>query len=153
MSASQSMRIVVGVDGSPSSVAALEWAFGQAILTGSVVEAVCAWHYPSTYGVAIPDNADYRALAEETLAKAITDARNADHAYNAVPARPIVVKAQPAQALLEQAKGATLLVVGFRGHGGLGEALLGSVSQHVLHHAPCPVVVVRDPVAIPGRAA
>ena len=153
MSASQSMRIVVGVDGSPSSVAALEWAFGQAILTGSVVEAVCAWHYPNTYGVAIPDNADYHALAEETLAKAITHARNADHTYDAVPVRPIVVKAQPAHALLEQAKGATLLVVGFRGHGGLGEALLGSVSQHILHHAPCPVVVVRDPMVIPDRAA
>ncbi len=145
MSASQSMRIVVGVDGSPSSVAALEWAFGQAVLTGSVIEAVCAWHYPNTYGAAVPDNADYRALAEEMLAKAITGARNADHAYDAVPVRPVVVKAKPAHALLEQAKGATLLVVGFRGHGGLGEALLGSVSQHVLHHAPCPVVIVRDP--------
>jgi nucleotide-binding universal stress UspA family protein len=148
MSASQSMRIVVGVDGSPSSVAALKWAFGQAILAGSVIEAVCAWHYPNSYGVAIPENADYHALAEETLAKAITEARNADHAYDAVLVRPIVVKAQPAHALLEQAKGATLLVVGFRGHGGLSEALLGSVSQHVLHHAPCPVVIVRDPVVI-----
>jgi nucleotide-binding universal stress UspA family protein len=147
------MRIVVGVDGSPSSVAALEWAFGQAILTGSVVEAVCAWHYPHTFGVAIPDNADYGALAEETLAKAITGARNADHAYDAVPVRPIAVKAQPAHALLEQAKGATLLVVGSRGHGGFGEALLGSVGQHVLHHAPCPVVVVRDPLVIADRAA
>jgi len=146
------MRIVVGVDGSPSSVAALEWAFGQAILTGSVIEAVCAWHYPNTHGVAIPDNADYHALAEETLAKAITEARNADQAYDAVPVRPVVVKAQPARALLEQAEGATLVVVGFRGHGGLSEALLGSVSQHLLHHAPCPVVIVRDPVVIPDRA-
>lgn len=144
MSASQSTRIVVGVDGSPSSVAALKWAFDQAVRTGSVIEAVCAWHYPNTYGVAVPDDTDYRALAEETVAKAITAARNADHAYDSVPVRPIVVKAQPAQALLEQAKGATLLVAGFRGHGGLSEALLGSVSQHVLHHAPCPVVIVRD---------
>ena len=80
------------------------------------------------------------------MSKAIAEARNADQAYDAVPVRPVVVKAQPAHALLEQANGAALLVVGFRGHGGLSEVLLGSVSQHVTHHAPCPVVIVRDTV-------
>lgn len=147
MSASQSTRIVVGVDGSPSSIEALKWAYGQAIRTGGAIEAVCAWHYPNTYGVAVPDNADYRALAEETVAKAIAEARSADQAYGAVPILPVVVKAQPAHALLEQAKGAALLVIGFRGHSGLSEVLLGSVSQHVLHHAPCPVVIIRDTAA------
>jgi nucleotide-binding universal stress UspA family protein len=146
MSASRSMRIVVGVDGSPSSIQALKWALGQAILTGGTIDAVCAWHYPGSYGFTVPDNADYRALAEETVSKAITEARNADQAYDAVPVRPVVVKARPARALLEQARGAPLLVVGFRGHGGFSEALLGSVSQHVVHHAPCPVVIVRDTV-------
>jgi len=146
MSASQSKRIVIGADGSPSSIHALKWAFGQAILTGGTIDAVCAWHYPSAYGFAVPDCADYHALAEETVSKAIAEARNADHGYDAVPVRPVVVKARPAQALLEQAKGATLLVVGFRGHGGFSELLLGSVSQHVVHHAPCPVVIVRDTV-------
>lgn len=146
MSASQSTRIVIGVDGSPSSIHALKWAFGQAILTGGTINAVCAWHYPSAYGFAVPDCADYQALAEETVSKAIAEARNADHGYDAVPVRPVVVKARPARALLEQAKGATLLVVGFRGHGGFSEVLLGSVSQHVVHHAPCPVVIVRDTV-------
>jgi nucleotide-binding universal stress UspA family protein len=147
MSASQSKRIVVGVDGSPSSVQALKWAFGQAILTGSEIGAVCAWHYPNTFVMAIPDGADYQALAEETLAKAIAEARTADHDYAAVPVHPIVVHAHPAQALLDQAADASLLVVGFRGHSGLSEALLGSVSQHVAHHAPCPVVIIRDGVA------
>ena len=151
MSASQSTRIVVGVDGSPSSIGALEWAFGQAILTGGVIEAVCAWHYPNVYGAAVPDNADYHALAEETVAKAIAEARTADQAYGVVPVRPVVVKARPAHALLAQAKGATLLVIGFRGHGGLSEVLLGSVSQHVLHHAPCPVVIIRDAVTAAAR--
>ena len=87
-----------------------------------------------------------RAGASRKGAGAIAEARNADQAYDAVPVRPVVVKAQPAHALLEQAKGAALLVVGFRGHGGLSEVLLGSVSQHVTHHAPCPVVIVRDTV-------
>jgi len=146
MSASKRIRIVVGVDGSPSSIQALKWAFGQAVLTGSGIEAVCAWHYPNSYGVPMPDSADYRAQAEEAVDKAITEARNADQAYGAVPVRPVVVKAAPARALLEQGKGAALLVVGCRGHGGLTEALLGSVSQHVVHHAPCPVVIIRDTV-------
>ena len=92
MSASQSMRIVIGVDGSPSSIQALKWAFGQAILTGGTIDAVCAWHYPNVYGFAVPDNADYHALAEETVSKAIAEARNADQAYDAVPVRPVVVK-------------------------------------------------------------
>ena len=147
MSASQSKRIVVGVDGSPSSVQALKWAFGQAILTGSEIDAVCAWHYPTSFVMAIPDGADYQAFAEETLAKAITEAQTADDDYTAVPVNPVVVQAQPAHALLNQATDASLLVVGFRGHSGLSEALLGSVSQHVAHHAPCPVVIIRDGVA------
>ena len=144
MSASQSKRIVVGVDGSPSSIKALEWALGQAILTGDAIDAVCAWHYPSSFGVVAPDSTDYRALAEETLAKAITAARNADPDYAAVAVRPIAVKAPPPQALLEQAQHASLLVVGFRGHSGLTEALLGSVTQHLAHHAPCALVIIRD---------
>jgi len=49
-----------------------------------------------------------------------------------------------AQILIAAAAGADLLVVGSRGHGGFTEALLGSVSQHCVHHAPCPVVIVRD---------
>ena len=146
MSASQSKRIVVGVDGSPSSVQALTWAFGQAVRTGSMVEAVCAWHYPNSFGVAVPDNTDYQALAEETLDKAIAAARGADDAFAAIPVRPIAVYAHPAKALLDRAVGAAMLVVGFRGHGGFREALLGSVSQHVAHHAPCPLMVIRDGV-------
>ena len=147
MAASQSKRIVVGVDGSPSSVQALTWAFGQAIQTGSTIEAVCAWHYPNSFGTAIPDTADYQALAEETLDKAIAAARTADDGFAAVLVRPIAVHEHPARALLEQARGAAMLVVGFRGHGGFREALLGSVSQHVAHRAPCPLVIIRDGVA------
>jgi len=145
-STSQGKRIVVGVDGSPASVQALTWGFRQAALTGSTVEAVCAWHYPSSLGMAIPDTADYQALAEETLDKAIAAARTADDGFATVPVRPLIVHDQPAKALLDQASGAAMLVVGFRGHGGFREALLGSVSQHVAHHAPCPLVIIRDGV-------
>ncbi len=143
MSALQSKRIVVGVDGSPSSVHALEWAIHQGELTGDVIEAVHAWHFPSIYGMPVADVPDFAGLAAEILDKAIAEARNATHQSAPVEIRPVVVEANPAQALLDMAKGADLLVVGSRGHGGFTGALLGSVSQHVVHHSPCPVVVVR----------
>jgi nucleotide-binding universal stress UspA family protein len=140
MSASQSKRIVAGVDGSPSSVRALQWASSQAELTGSVVDAIYAWHYPATYGVPVVDVPDYAALAEEVMAKALAEARPVD---GTAQIRPHVVEGHPVQVLLDAARGADLLVVGSRGHGGFSGALLGSVSQNVVHHAPCPVVVIR----------
>jgi len=146
MSALQSKRIVAGVDGSPSSVHALEWAIRQAELTGDVIDAVNAWHFPNDYGMPVGDLPDFAGLGAEILDKAIAEARNAT-GQPAAEIHPHVVEGNPAQALLDLAKGADLLVVGSRGHGGFTGALLGSVSQHVVHHARCPVVVVR------GRAA
>ena len=143
MSALESKRIVVGVDGSPSSVHALEWAIQQAERTGDVIDAVHAWHFPADYGMPVADLPDFAGLAEEVLDKAIAEARNATHLSTAVTIRPHVVEGNPAQALLDLAQGADLLVVGSRGHGGFTGALLGSVSQHVVHHAPCPVMVMR----------
>ena len=95
MSASQ--QIVVGVDGSPSSIQALEWAIGQAALikttlTGASIEAVIAWHTPYTYGAPLPDGEDYPGLAAETLDKAIATARNARTAPGETEADcPVVV--------------------------------------------------------------
>lgn len=143
MSAAGSQRrIVVGVDGSPSSVHALEWAIRQAGLTGAVVDAVCAWQFPVSYGWAVTDDTDYRALAAEALDKAIAEARQVDET---VEIRPHVLEQNAAQALLDLAEGAELLVVGSRGHGGFAGALLGSVSQHCVTHATCPVLVLRSP--------
>jgi nucleotide-binding universal stress UspA family protein len=140
-------RIVVGVDGSPPSRTALRWAARQAELTGATLEPVIVWQYPmslGTYGWApVPmqeDGPDFGEAAEKTL----TDALNAaiDPASDVV-VRPRVAQGNPAQVLLDEAKDADLLVVGSRGHGGFTSALLGSVSQHCVHHARCPVVVIR----------
>jgi len=138
--------IVVGVDGSPSSVKALEWAIAQATLTQASIEAVIAWHYPQSYGVPLPDTTNWAGLAAETLAKAIAAARNARSSgpEAAVQISSFVAERHAAQILLNRSADASLLVVGSRGHGGFAEALLGSVSQHVVHHALCPVVIVRD---------
>jgi nucleotide-binding universal stress UspA family protein len=131
-------RIVVGVDGSASSKAALDWAIRQAKLTGAVVDAVIAWHYPAAYGYPVPDDADYERLAAEVVTDAIAEVAGP------VDIRPKVMEGNPAAVLLAASAGAELLVIGSRGHGGFVEALLGSVSQHCVHHAACPVVIIRD---------
>jgi nucleotide-binding universal stress UspA family protein len=137
-------RIVVGVDGSASSKAALAWAARQARLTGATVEAIIAWEYPATYGYAMPAapeiNYNYEQVAADVVADTI-----AEICGEAEPVKVIsrVVEGNAAQVLLDASAGAELLVVGSRGHGGFFEALLGSVGQHCVHHATCPVVVIR----------
>jgi len=139
-------RIVVGVDGSSSSKAALAWAVDQARLTGASVEAVIAWHYPVVVGgipfapMGVVDSPDYAEFAMKVLSDAIAATVDPDEPVKV----SLVVRAgNAAQALLEAARGADLLVVGSRGHGGFTEALLGSVSQACVHHARCPVVIIR----------
>lgn len=135
-------RIVVGVDGSPSSREALRWAVRQAALTGSVVDAVIAWRDPSGYaGYAwLIGDATYKDLAAKTLRETVDAVVTAG---SGVTVRQHVVEGHPARILLDAAQGASLLVVGSRGHGGFIEMLLGSVSQHCVQHAPCPVVIIR----------
>jgi nucleotide-binding universal stress UspA family protein len=139
-------RIVVGVDGSPSALAALRWAVHQATLSGSSVEATIAWEVPSLemsgYGwspFTIAECAEFMESANKTLAAAIAEVTT--------PGGPeihsIVLQGTPAQVLLGASAGADLLVVGSRGHGIFADALLGSVGEHVFKHASCPVVVMR----------
>jgi nucleotide-binding universal stress UspA family protein len=139
----QERRIVVGVDGSSSSKAALRWAIRQAKLTGGSVDAVTVWRLPSTYGWApAPDGMpDLEAAAKRTLIMALAEVSGLEPG---VPVRPVVTEGDTARALLHAADGAELLAVGSRGHGGLASTLLGSVSVHCVLHAPCPVLVFRD---------
>lgn len=135
-------RIVVGVDGSPGSLAALRWAADQAALTGSVVDAVIAWRDPASYGGyawLIADNR-YAKLAARTLSEAVDRVVT----EGSVVVRQRVLEGSPTRVLLDAAHGADLLVVGSHGHGGFAGMLLGSVSQHCTHHSPCPVVVIRE---------
>ena len=143
MTSNDKKRIVVGVDGSAPSTDALRWALGQARLSGAVVEAVLAWHVPATDGWAPVFDLveDLTKASERTLADTIAQVAG-DGGPVTVEQR--VVGGEPAQVLLAAAKGADLLVVGSRGHGAVIGALLGSVSQYCVHHAPCPVVVVRS---------
>jgi nucleotide-binding universal stress UspA family protein len=136
-------RIVVGVDGSPSSMNALRWAIRQAKLTGAEVEAVTAWSYPAGYGWApFGDGAvDLEGEAGKILFDALAEVSGI---APDVVVEPSVVFGHAADVLVRAAEGADLLVVGSRGHGGFAGMLLGSVSQHCVQHAHCPVLVLRD---------
>jgi len=150
-------RIVVGVDGSPSSQAAFRWAVRQARLAGGEVLAVTAWHVPVAYGSPMPVQplADAREVARRVL-QAATDEIQQE------PGEPVhitgtVAEGNAARVLLDLSQDADLLVVGNRGHGGFAEALLGSTGQHLVEYGTCPVVIVRgaeeDPSDRNGAAA
>lgn len=135
-------RIVVGVDGSETSVRALRWAARQAERTGATVEVLACWEWPSSSGWGMPLPADYRPDrdAEAALDDIVATARAA---HPGVRFDPQVVEGHPARVLVEASSGADLLVVGSRGHGEFAGMLLGSVSQHCVTDAHCPVLVLR----------
>jgi nucleotide-binding universal stress UspA family protein len=135
-------RIVVGIDGSPSSLDALSWAARQADLTTSSLEIVMTWEWPSSYGWAAPVPADFDP--EEDVRKALDTAVAGVRAeHPSVVIDPRVVSGHPAPILVEASKGADLLVIGSRGHGEFVGMLIGSVSEYCATNAHCPVLVHR----------
>ncbi|WP_369131820.1 universal stress protein [Modestobacter sp. I12A-02662] len=140
--------VVVGVDGSPSSQQALRWAAGQARLTGQELHAVISFGLPLSRDAAVIGGSDWRGDAAEALRTTVESTLGGP---GSGPVVQHVVEGRPAKVLLDAARDAGLLVVGSRGHGGVTGLLLGSVSEHVLAHATCPVVVVRERRTATGR--
>jgi len=135
-------RIVVGVDGSESSLEALAWAARQAHFTGSTLEIITTWEWPSSYGWAVPVPNDFDP--EEDVRKALESAVEQVRAeYPDVRVDPRVVSGHPAPVLVEASKGADLLVVGSRGHGEFVGMLLGSCGEYCATNAHCPVLIFR----------
>ena len=145
--------IVVGVDESVGAAHALRWAAREGRLRGVPVTAVMVWGYLDQHHVAVdapfdPHYDEPRALA---VLDAIVDAVLEPDA--AILVGRHVVCALAAPGLLEAAEGANLLVLGARGLGGFRELLVGSVSQHCLHHAEGPVAIVHGAVpAFPSQS-
>ncbi len=133
---------VLGLDGSPGSAHALEWALGHPDLTGTI-RPVAAWRVPwwavtpPMAGVAVPPpmddlSSDVRTAAEAMLAGAPREAHT----------DVLVIRGSAGPALVEAVESADLLVVGTRGRGAAADNLLGSVSSHCVAHSTKPVVVV-----------
>ena len=139
--------IVVGADGSRGSETALRFAAEEAALRDATLLVVSAYHVPvAVYAGGIVPPVDlvsgFRETAEEVVAAAASEAE--EHSPG-ITVETQVCEGQPADELIREADGAALLVVGSRGLGGFKSLLLGSVSQQVAHHAPCPVVIVPSP--------
>jgi nucleotide-binding universal stress UspA family protein len=144
--------IVVGVDGSPPSLAALRWAADEARLRDARLVAVHAWAHPPPVAVPGPGLAPLpepdlpgqlealRGAAEAELDAALSEA------FSGEPPVEIVrklVEGEAGEVLERESASADLVVVGSRGRSALAAALLGSVSEHVVGHAACPVVVLK----------
>lgn len=137
-------RIVVGVDGSEESKRAFTWALEQAVARGAAVEVVHSWRIPPLAALSQIPVIDYAALGREVLDQAVAETLEAaDERLRSVPLTMTLMDGPVPRSLCEAAEGADLLVVGTRGRGAFEGLVLGSVSQYVAGHAPCPVVIVR----------
>ena len=139
--------ITVGIDGSDHSVRALEWAVNEAAVRNTPLTVLTVHVVPQSgwTGSPIivpqdPEDLEKERLAVEEMAFKVT--RQLGKARPAsVTVRAII--GWPAQELIEASRKADLIVVGSRGAGGFAKLVAGSVSNQVVHHAHCPVVVVR----------
>ena len=134
--------VVVGVDGSPTSEAAVGFAYEAAATRGVPLVAVHAWSDLMADPTFAP-LLDWDALEAEEREVLAERLAGWGEKFPDVEVQRLVRHDRPARALLAQAAGAQLVVVGTRGRGGVAGLLLGSVSHSLLHHAPCPVAVVR----------
>ncbi|MCM3882337.1 universal stress protein [Frankia sp. R82] len=146
MSTERRQRILVGIDGSTGSEAALRWAYTTAQLEHRPVTALLGWTADGlprgVYQAAV--NADYLGLtkaAEQTLHRTVARVPMPDPP---VELHQVVVEQDPVDALVNEAKNAAMTVIGTRGSGFVHRVLAGSVAHQLLHEHTGPVVVVRD---------
>ena len=143
-------RIVVGIDGSEGAIRGLRWALEEARLHGALLELVHTYPklehtYPQPAAVDLPERgslATEEELAHAKIEEVIDGALARAGGPGEVEIRRTVRPGSPAEVLCEVAEDAGLLVVGARGLGGFRGLLLGSVSQQVIAHSPCPVAII-----------
>lgn len=142
-------RVVVGVDGSAASAEALEWALDEAeahavplaVVTAVIpVPTLATWPVDALYGSVTDADLD---AARKAAADMVAELEQRRGRTARVEVEVTAVPGQPAHVLCRAGRDARVLVVGSRGAGGFSRLMLGSVSTAVVHHAPCPVVVIR----------
>jgi nucleotide-binding universal stress UspA family protein len=138
--------IVVGVDGSPHSLKALQWAFEQASFAGCALHVLHSWEIPPTWSMVEVPSYEPEVLIRDYGNAELRETSEAMAGFREdfpdVKVRQEVMKGSPVKALVKASEHAELLVVGSRGLGGFRGLLLGSVSHAVVHKASCPVAVV-----------
>jgi nucleotide-binding universal stress UspA family protein len=134
------LRIVVGVDGSACADRALEFAAHEAARWGALLHVVSAYEVPPDAGwVVVPQG----AFEDGAIASVVSAVARANELEPDVVTKGEHMHGLAGNVLVEASKGAALLVVGTRGRGEMASVILGSVSEHCLHHASCPVTIVR----------
>lgn len=135
-------RIVVGVDSSTGSERALRWAIDEARLRGAELHLVHAFPTPELVALptvmSFPSDEELRGIAEKVIEETLA----AVGGPGELTVSTTVRAGGAASVLCEVAEDAALMVVGARGLGGFRGLLMGSVTQQVVAHSPCPVVVV-----------
>lgn len=135
-------QIVVGIDGSDVSAAAVEFAFEEASWRARSIVAVHAWDsHRAVWAVDRAASDDLEEAAAKTLAEALS---GWSEKFPGIEIAQRVVRAHPVRALLDQSAGAYLLVLGSHGRGRFGQMVLGSVSQSLLRHASTSIAIVRN---------
>lgn len=129
--------IVVGVDGSSSSMDALRVAASLVPLAGDVINAVAVWQWPLVIGLYSPPNQDYEHLASTALDRAVVGAFPFGTPSTVVRT---VTRGLPPEALLKESEGASLLIVGAHAHDPVAY-LCDPVSAAVAERATCPVLI------------
>jgi nucleotide-binding universal stress UspA family protein len=134
-------RIVVGVDASEESKAALRWAARYATSIGADLDVVHAWHVldEQAWLQSLPPPADPTDIARKALSHVVDEVVTP----GTLRVQTSVLEGHAARVLVNASKGADMLVVGNRGFGGFDGLLLGSVSGHCATHATCSVVIIR----------
>lgn len=132
-------KVVVGVDGSPNSEAALRWALTDAEKHEGQVTAVFVWQVPFSSFPGLYDRDALEKASKEFLIERVSEVAPKPP----VPLLPVVAEGDSAEALIAAAQDADLLVLGTRGRSSLAGLLLGSVSQQCAAAARCPVVLIK----------
>ena len=138
-------RVVVGVDGSESSIEAVRKADQLAQAFGARLDVVCVWSYPvSNYGMVPPEWYPDRDAARTVhdVADEVFGEKRPEWVHTSIQ------EGSPARVLIHESDTADLIVTGSRGHGGFAGLLLGSVSSEIAAHARCPVLIVHSPKPI-----
>lgn len=150
MDSSTRLPVVVGVDGSDSSLDALRYGARLASALGAPLRTITTWDYPTLRDVC--SGAEWRPSsdAESTLTSSI------QMVFATVPPvdmTAVIIAGAPAAALIEESRNAEMLVLGSRGRGGFASLVLGSVSATCVAHAHCPVLVVHRRTEAETQAA
>ena len=136
-----SQTVVAGIDGSDESQRALRWAAEYVQKVGGLVHAVSVWHQPVQFGYRLPtSDSELEQRARQQLDK-VTEAVSAE--FPSVDIRERLIRGHVVDELVGLSPQADMMVLGNKGHGAFTGMMVGSVALKLVHHARCPVLVVR----------